>query len=372
VHQRGQVLELKSTDSKGRSLWAYRLRLDGRDSPRVQRGGFPSRHAAQAALDRELRRMQARRRGATTLSELVDEYLDQHQAQPETTAKLRWLLAKATARFGTRRLGDLTAREIAAWRMTIPEGHRFEATQALRQVLARAVLWQLIDTNPAKLGVVNPVPVRREMRPFESWAEIDAVATAIGPGYGPLVRFAAATGMRPGEWIALEHRDIDHHQRVVPVRRAFRNGRLKTTKTTNSTRAVPLQARALDALHAAPRAAGSPLVFPAPHGGHFDLHNFRNRHWKPALDIAAITPRRRVYDLRHSFATFALRAGLSTFELSRYMGTSLAMIDRHYGHLAPDATAHALALLDAGVDAGGRPMDVALTASHTEVAAETA
>lgn len=97
------------------------------------------------------------------------------------------------------RLGDLNAREIAAWRMTIPAGHRFEATQALRQVLAHAVQWQLIDTNPALVGVTNPVPVRREMRPFESWPEIDAVATAIGPGLAPLVRFAAATGLRPGE-----------------------------------------------------------------------------------------------------------------------------------------------------------------------------
>src|SRR5829696_5430784 len=46
--------------------------------------------------------------------------------------------------------------EIAAWRMTIPAGHRFEATQALRQVLARAVSWGLLDVNPAKLGVENP------------------------------------------------------------------------------------------------------------------------------------------------------------------------------------------------------------------------
>jgi integrase len=51
---------------------------------------------------------------------------------------------------------------------------------------------------------------------------------------------------------------------------------------------------------------------------------------------AGITPLRRVYDLRHTFPTFALRAGISTFDLSRYMGTSLAMIDRHYGHLARD------------------------------------
>ncbi|MGH3006319.1 MAG: hypothetical protein ACRDOS_10580 [Gaiellaceae bacterium] len=45
---------------------------------------------------------------------------------------------------------------------------------------------------------------------------------------------------------------------------------------------------------------------------------------------------RRIHDLRHTFATFALRAGISTFDLSRYMGASLTMIDRHYGHLARD------------------------------------
>jgi integrase len=72
------------------------------------------------------------------------------------------------------------------------------------------------------------------------------------------------------------------------------------------------------------------------------LHNFRNRHWKPAQLAAGITPRRRVYDLRHTFATFALRAGISTFDLSRYMGASLAMIDRHYGHLARDGRDHAI------------------------------
>jgi hypothetical protein len=38
--------------------------------------------------------------------------------------------------------------------------------------------------------------------------------------------------------------------------------------------------------------------------------------------------RRSRYDLRHTFATFALRAGISTFDLSRFMGSSLTMIDR--------------------------------------------
>jgi integrase len=95
------------------------------------------------------------------------------------------------------------------------------------------------------------------------------------------------------------------------------------------------------------RASETGLLFPAARGGHLDLHDFRNRDWKPAQRAARIEPLRRVYDLRHTFATFALRAGISTFDLSRYMGASLTIIDRHYGHLAREGREHAIRLLDA-------------------------
>jgi integrase len=153
--------------------------------------------------------------------------------------------------------------------------------------------------------------------------------------------------MRPGEWLALEWRDIDREQRVAYVRRSYRNGRIKYPKTEASMRAVPLQARALAALDVLERKRSGPLVFPSSEGGYFDLHNFRSRYWQPAQFAAGIEPRRGVYDLRHTFATFALRAGISTFDLSRYMGTRLTMIDRHYGHLARDGREHAIRLLDA-------------------------
>jgi integrase len=284
---------------------------------------------------------------ALTLAELVDEYLAQHDGEPETIEKLAWLLTKAVKAFGTRRLPELRSQEIAAWRMRIPPGHRFEATQALRQVLARAVVWGMIDVNPAKYGVDNPQRRYTEKRPFDSWAELAAVAAELGPRHGPMVMFAAATGLRPGEWIALERRDIDREARVVYGRRAYRNGRLKCTKTEASVRAVPLQAIALAALEQLAVDKSSALLFSSPRGWHLDLHNFRNRDWKPAQRAAGITPLRRVYDLRHTFATFALRAGISTFDLSRYMGASLTMIDRHYGHLARDGRDHAINLLDA-------------------------
>ena len=112
-------------------------------------------------------------------------------------------------------------------------------------------------------------------------------------------------------------------------------------------RAVPLQTRALDALGRRPADARTPIALPSPSGSYLDLHNFRLRDWKPAQRRAGIDPVRRVYDLRHTFATLALRAGISTFDLSRYMGASLTMIDRHYGHLARDGRQHAIRLLDA-------------------------
>ena len=65
--------------------------------------------------------------------------------------------------------------------------------------------------------------------------------------------------------------------------------------------------------------------------------------------------------------TEPVRAGISTFDLSRYMGASLTMIDRHYGHLAGDGRDHAINLLDAftGSDAvnvhpRGHCVDVAI------------
>jgi integrase len=347
--QQGQTFQLTRQGPAGERLWAHRYRMGGRGSKRVQRGGFASEQDARDALERELERLRRERRitRRLTLDELVEIYLAHHDVQPVTIEKLRYLLSKATAVFGARTIGELTAQEIAEWRMHLSPGYRFEATQALRQVLHRAVAWGMIDVNPAKVGVDNPVRRRKEQHPFESWAEIDAVAAAIGRRYGPMILFAAATGLRPAEWIALEKRDVDRDERVVYVGRSFTRRELKVPKTEASIRSVPLQTRALDALDWIEDGDRSLLVFPGERGGYLDIHHFRPFQWRPAQEAVGISPLRRVYDLRHTFATFALRAGISTFDLSRYMGASLTMIDRHYGHLARDGREHAIKLLDA-------------------------
>jgi integrase len=361
--QQGQVFKLKAKGPDGQPLWAYRYRLEGRGSERPQVGGFATRTEAEKALRKVLDRLgPGGGRATITLADFVEEYLEMHQAAPVTIAKLRWLLGKATEVLGEKRLADLSPRDVYAWRMTVPEGHRFEATQALRQVLNRAVCWGLIDYNPAKLGVPNPPRRAKEKRPFETWRHIEAVAAQLGPVYGLMVIFAAATGLRPSELFGLEQRDVDRQAGVVYVRRAYANGRLKHTKTRLSTRAVPLQAKALEALDRLP-GSNNPILFPNMRGGRIDFRIFGRKHWRPAQSKAGIDPVRGLYDLRHTYATFALRAGVPVFAVSRFMGTSIAMIDRHYGHLANDSGKHAVALLDAL--ALERAVDAAWTASQT-------
>lgn len=345
--QQGQVFKLKATGGDGEPLWAYRYRVAGRGSTRLQVGGFSTKADAQRALQIKLARLLPGGRAMTmTLGEWVEEYLDTHQGERVTIAKLRWLLGKATAALGEVRLAELSPEQVCAWRLTVPEGHRFEATQALRQVLNRAVAWKLIEENPAK-RVPNPGRRCREQRPFESWEQIRSLTHGLGPTFGPMVVFAAATGLRPSELFALEHVDIDRAAGVVQIRRAYANGRVKHTKTRLRRRAVPLQAIAVEAFdQLRPREDSLPL-FPNARGGYLDFRNFNRRHWKPVQRAAGIEPLRDLYDLRHTYATFALRAGVPVFTLSRFMGTSIAMIDLHYGHLARDGREHAIKLLDA-------------------------
>lgn len=109
----------------------------------MQRGGFAAERDAAEALERELELLRREQQVARslTLAELVEAYLQQHDVDAVTIEKMRWLLGKAVAVFGDRPVGELRSQEIAAWRIALSPGYRFDATQALRQVLSRAVLW---------------------------------------------------------------------------------------------------------------------------------------------------------------------------------------------------------------------------------------
>jgi integrase len=319
---------------------------------RPQRTGFTTKTAARTWFSEEVapRLREGTPDPSITFDAFCDLYLDRWGStvagRTRETASER--LVSSRERFGDWTLRELegAAGDVAKWRAGLTDTSRYRLTLAMRQTLNAAVRWRYLRTNPVADAGPNPVPRTEEFVPFTR-AEIDALDTELGGPYGPLVVFAAETGLRTNEWAALERRDVDKTGRVVMVQRRFADGVLTAfPKTERSRRNVPLTARALEAYERLPAQLHTRLVFPSPTGTYVNLDNFRTREWYDALDAAGIE-RRGPYHLRHTFATEALAAGVSIFELARVMGASVKEIDRTYGHLARDANDSIRARLEA-------------------------
>lgn len=373
--QRGEIYQRNRN-------WTVRYYDEG--GVRRIRGGFghgpAARKAAAGWLADRLAEVDAGRSGlprrrrptATTVADMTSEYLAGHDVDPATIRKLRQQLRRAEEAFGDRDPSSLTAGELRAWRLSLPEGYRSDVFRAFKQVLAQRGR-DLGVPNPAD-GVKNPKARRPAFVPFASWEEIDLLADEIDPRYRLVPILGAGAGLRPEEMFALEGRKIDLVNGTALIDVVYSQGVLKPcAKTDLQRRQVPLRARVLDELRRRPRRIDTPLLLPAPRGGHTDLEKFRHCFWVPALASAgfytceacellldridrrtfacsscgATRPSRRIYDLRHTYATWSLAAGVELFDLSRHMGTSLREIDDCYGHLAAGAEARNRTLLDA-------------------------
>jgi integrase len=62
-----------------------------------------------------------------------------------------------------------------------------------------------------------------------------------------------------------------------------------------------------------------------------------------AVRAAGLPDETILYTLRHTFITECLTGGLSTLDVCRLVGTSLQMIEKHYGHLVMNAARERLA-----------------------------
>lgn len=338
--QRGQVWK------RGDKDWVARYREGGRDARRIQKGGFTTKGEADTWLTAKLRELRSGMVEPPTLNDLVRDFLAQYDRSASRVEVMTWALAQAQEKFGRVRIDRLNARDLGAWRLDLPEARRHQVFAAVRQVLEQAVRWKMLAENPAK-AVSNPQPRRGEVSFFETWALADALAVELGD-QGAIVTVAVGTGLMPQEWAALERRDVDLRDRVLTVRRFVVDGKASTLgKTDRRRRRVPLRGRVVDAIGHLPPRLDTRLVFPGVRGSFLDLHNWRQRTWKPALESAGLDAALTPYSMRHTYAAWSIAAGVDIFTLSRRMGTSVEMIDKTYGHLLPAGEERERELLDA-------------------------
>ena len=182
-----------------------------------------------------------------------------------------------------------------------------------------------------------------------------------------LIVFLAHTGLRCGELQALKWSDIDFCNKTVTVNKNLsmvcdrdRNGerknhkkaKIKGTKTTSGNRIVPLNTKAIAALknlHTIYRKKGicSPNVVASLNGNMLSNDQLQ-RVLHRVLKYAEISKPFTLHQLRHTFATQTLNAGVPITVVSKWLGhANVSVTYNTYIHVLESAETTAVALLEA-------------------------
>ncbi len=222
----------------------------------------------------------------------------------------------------------------------------------LSSALKQAVRWQLLPKNVAEY-VDLPRQKRTEMHAMSRDEAAQFLKVAKDDQWYTLFLLAVTTGMRPGEYLALQWKDVDLADGSLRVARSLTRHKdkwsfdePKTPKSRRKIKLAPSVAQALrvhksrqaaDRLKAGIRYQNLDLVFAAENGQPLDLHNLINRHFKPALEAAGLPKGIRLYDLRHTCATLLLSAGEHPKIVSEMLGhASIQLTLDTYSHVLPD------------------------------------
>jgi integrase len=237
-------------------------------------------------------------------------------------------------------LRQLTPDTIARWqadRLASGAG-RVSVRQAftvLGSILQRAFEGGLLQSNPARVVRKSRLPRRQEVRPL-SPAEIEAMRAVSKPRDAALISVLGYAGLRPGEALGLQWRDI--RQQTILIERAMSLGEEKDTKTTahRTVRLLaPLAADLREWNLRSGRPDGRELIFPSANETVWTLaayQSWRRRAFDRAVAGAGLE-HARPYDLRHSFASLLLHEGRSVIYVARQLGHDARLTLTTYGHV---------------------------------------
>jgi integrase len=294
----------------------------------------------------------------------VSEYFDQWLASAargrvrERTYRDYTAVVKRYVRptLGARRLIQLRPLEIQGLYAQLQErGLSARTIRYLHAILSaalrQAVKWRLLAQSPTAF-VDLPRRKRAEPRILMGEEVTLFLTAAAADRFSIVFTFALATGMRPGEYLALRWADLDlDHGRVVVVRAVvWQAGTWSFTepKTSRSRRSIPLppsvvrllrehrRLQAAERLVAGPRYRNLDLVFATETGTPIDLRNLSQRHFKAVLKAAGLPATIRLYDLRHTSATLLLTAGVHPKVVSERLGhATITLTLDTYSHVLP-------------------------------------
>ncbi len=247
------------------------------------------------------------------------------------------------------RIGDLPLRAVTAeviWEVRasmsqvgVGDAATRKTLVVLQSLLQRAVEWDRLESNPARL-VRKPSQTRTHVvRPLSPMDVEGIRAGLLARGKqsdAALIAVLAYAGLRPGEALGLRWHDV--RERTILVERSVAFGKLKTTKT-GKTRTVRLLPPLADTLHGwravTERSQPTDLVFPSPDGSPWNLdrvNNWRGRIFADAVKAAGLPPT-RPYDLRHSYVSLLIAEGATVVEVAQQAGHSPTMALNTYAHL---------------------------------------
>jgi integrase len=171
---------------------------------------------------------------------------------------------------------------------------------------------------------------------FEEWATLMRFMPAWYVGY---FEFAVQTGLRPSEQVALKWAAVDSRYIHVELSRV-RNREKTELKTPKSKRSIELRPSMQETLRRQREASQrhrSPYVFQNTHGRPILQDKLREL-WMRVMKKSGLNYR-RMYETRHTFASWALAAGESPEWVARTLGhVNTAMVYRTYSRYIPNLT----------------------------------
>jgi integrase len=243
-----------------------------------------------------------------------------------------------SAFFGGRTLGAINSGQVEQYKMyrsqqprkNARDGHLVTPAAVNRDLAVLRILFHYaIRLGKARENPVTQVKFFRERsnhtRALSAEEEKRYLANA-----SPFLRDVAVimleTGMRPGEVYQLRTSDVDFTYGAVHVR---------TGKTVNAFRHIPLTRRALDVLARRTAKAEAEWLFPCPDDPNKPVAEARKAH-DGAVRRSGVSPPFRLYDLRHTALTRMAMAGIDLPTLKELAGHSQIQMTMRYVHPTPE------------------------------------